>query len=467
MAANEGSRQRERGTSRSRSLGQHHQNPQPPAPDIQALMQPQSLQSLTATLHQLTQHLLACSPQEHSGQPPPATNDTFIADAKGITKLFKELPSNLQKRLIKAERLLEDRLSKLAKANDSLQKYDGPKADWHPTAKKLKDRDWQISKEELQFVSHYNVATTWESLKLKQAKEMHEFVIHSIKNQVQIFALLTSRDAYLQQVGDVVKEFCTEASKAYTGAERLDVQNVAKAWAPLSYKRIVTSTECKQSQKRSKRKNFEEQLAKAQSRLEGASMEEVLLTGLLEAVNVLRHPEPSDSGTNGVSAKLPEPVDQVLSGSTLGILAAKHPDVCKRYGLKVHDGLAVKSSRPSDAFSKSTRSHTSKSSSRQSSKHPSRQSSRKSRNSSRRSSRASSFASAQSCHSRASHRSKTSRSSRHSSRSTSRASSKSKASSRVTFRPRSRARSSSRNTRRRQPSKSASKGNQRKPKRSK
>ena len=129
MAANEGSRQRERGTSRSRSLGQLHQNPQPPAPDIQALMQPQSLQSLTATLHQLTQHLLACSPQEHSGQPPPATNDTFIADAKGITKLFKELPSNLQKRLIKAERLLEDRLANLAKANDSLQKYDGPKAD--------------------------------------------------------------------------------------------------------------------------------------------------------------------------------------------------------------------------------------------------------------------------------------------------------------------------------------------------
>ena len=388
MEANAGgSRQRERGNSRSRSSGQHHQNPHPPVPDVHALMQPQSLQSLTATLHQLTQHLLACSPHEHSGQPPPATNDSFIADAKGITKLFRELPSNLQKRLIKAERLLEDRLSKLAKANDSLQKYDGPKADWHPTAKKLKDRDWQISKEELQFVSHYNVATTWESLKLKQAKEMHEFVVHSMKNQVQIFTHLTSRDAYLQQVGDVVKEFCTEASKAYTGAERLDVQNVAKAWAPLSYKRIVTSTECKQSQKRSKRKNFEEQLAKAQSRLEGASMEEVLLTGLLEAVNVLRHSEPSDSGTNGGSAKLPEPVDQVLSGSPLGILAAKHPDVCKRYGLKVHDGLAVKASRPSSS-SKNIRSHTSKSSSRQSSKHSSRQSSRKSRNSSRRSSRA-------------------------------------------------------------------------------
>ena len=180
-----------------------------------------------------------------------------------------------------------------------MQKYDGFKAAWHPTAKKLKDRDWQVSKEELQlqFVWHYNVATAWESSKLKQAKEMREFVVHSIKNQLQIFALLTSRDAHLQQVGDVVKEFCTEASKAYTGAERLGVQNVAKAWAPLTYKRIVTSTERKQSQKRSNRKNFEEQLAEAQSRLEGASMEEVLLTGLLEDGNVLWHPEPSDSGT--------------------------------------------------------------------------------------------------------------------------------------------------------------------------
>ena len=29
--------------------------------------------------------------RSNSGQPPPATNDTFIADAKGITKLFKRI----------------------------------------------------------------------------------------------------------------------------------------------------------------------------------------------------------------------------------------------------------------------------------------------------------------------------------------------------------------------------------------
>ena len=133
-----------------------------------------------------------------------ATLKSFAGVNKIVFDEYKMLPAEIQKAAIARERKLEDHFNKLFRAKNNVEQN---KEKAHPLTKRILEKDWQISNEELEDTVDFNVAVCWESLVKTINSSIQDFVNKSALKSEAVYSKLTTLENFMNAIQTILLEY--------------------------------------------------------------------------------------------------------------------------------------------------------------------------------------------------------------------------------------------------------------------
>jgi hypothetical protein len=117
------------------------------------------------------------------------------------------------------------------------------------------------------------------------------------------------------------------------------IKSCVARWANKSFVRTVSHVCCKHKAMMEKKEKHKQEIAKNNAKFDGLSTEQILSTGLLESAHILLSRGLAED--DAILAKHSVPT-KISSGTTIGHLLKRNPDVASRFNLKVVESLSAK-----------------------------------------------------------------------------------------------------------------------------
>eukprot|EP00929_Paragymnodinium_shiwhaense_P047699 TRINITY_DN24186_c0_g1_i1.p1 TRINITY_DN24186_c0_g1~~TRINITY_DN24186_c0_g1_i1.p1 ORF type:complete len:509 (-),score=81.25 TRINITY_DN24186_c0_g1_i1:489-2015(-) len=292
-----------------------------------------SAQVMVNVAEQLAGIKSALQAVQHLGAAQSSSSSLLVSSAKSVDEAFKSYPEQLKSKLIKEARYLSELFEKRARVDrHNAQKVENPKR-MHPRAESILKSTVQLSKEDLQLVSPFNIATAYEALRSRHASETQLFFDDMLKQQTLNYEHLTTFTEFQKRVIAAFDQFEKESvgeSEPLMAALKASVGE----WTARSHTVALASFQKKFTEKQLKDAKFKAAKADAESKLADLSEQQETFAAMLEAQGFTRVAKPGSVSVNNPLKEPKKSVD-VQAGSVLGKWAVRHPDIAKAYGVNL------------------------------------------------------------------------------------------------------------------------------------
>eukprot|EP00929_Paragymnodinium_shiwhaense_P056836 TRINITY_DN28455_c1_g3_i1.p1 TRINITY_DN28455_c1_g3~~TRINITY_DN28455_c1_g3_i1.p1 ORF type:complete len:362 (-),score=70.28 TRINITY_DN28455_c1_g3_i1:1536-2621(-) len=248
--------------------------------------------AMNNTVNLLAQLQSSIAQVASSAQPKQSKKDVFDE--------FKLLPEQVQKACLTHSRQLEDYLRKLTLHQRNADDRRLHPAKLHPRAESMRTAQWQISKEDLRFNSGYNIATQFDELRQRHAREFQQFVDDSTQHRITYLTGLCKREDFVIRVKTAVAELKLVDSGVFNAEEAIACDIVIAKWSDAMFQKCKAASEAQKAVRADKKAKYDKKRAEGEARLQQLSPEEMVFAGILEAsrlvgsANLLNSDKPAD-----------------------------------------------------------------------------------------------------------------------------------------------------------------------------